>query len=327
LALSGALGGVNPYAFFVGCPRSGTTLLGRMGDAHPDLAVIHETRWLARWYQKRIGVTSEGYVTPELVDRLPGYRRFKVLEIEPDNLARLYWDREPVRYAEFVSMLFDRLATRREKRLAGDKTPRYVRSVPTLSELWPHARFVHLIRDGRDVCLSVLDWGKGASNFSTWDEDPISTTALWWEWQVRLGREAGALLRPDRYHEVRYESLVADPEAECDRLCAFLGLANDPAMVRFHEGRVRADPGLDAKRSWRPATPGLRTWRRQMAPSDVARFEAAAGDLLEELGYDRGATSLPGGMVEQAVRVRTAFADDLRARRRPAPNAWRSVVA
>jgi hypothetical protein len=126
---------------------------------------------------------------------------------------------------------------------------------------------------------------------------------------------------------VRYESLVADPEAECARLCAFLGLAYDPAMVRFHEGRVRADPGLDAKRSWRPATPGLRTWRRQMAPSDVGRFEAAAGDLLEELGYDRGATSLPGGMVEQAARARTAFADELRARRRPAPNAWRSVVA
>jgi hypothetical protein len=317
---------VNPYVFLVGCPRSGTTLLGRMGDAHPELAIIHETRWVADWYEKRTGLSREGHVTPELVERLAEHPRFAKLGIDRAEVQGLLADRGgPVRYGDFITALFDLYGERRDKRLVGDKTPRYVRSIPTLSELWPHAKFVHLIRDGRDVCLSVLDWRKGASNFPTWDQDPVSTTALWWEWQVRLGREAGAALGHDRYHELRYESLLAGPGQECARLCDFLGLAYDQAMLRFHQGRMRDDPGLDAKKSWRPLTAGLRNWGEQMAPGDVALFEAAAGPLLDELGYARAAISPHDEQVEQAAQLRHAFVDQVRSRRRAVPKAWESA--
>ena len=319
---------MNPYAFFVGCPRSGTTLLGRIGDAHPELAVIHETRWIADRWEKGTGLTREGHVTPVLLASLREHPRFAKLGIDPAMVGGLLAaGDEPVTYADFVTTLFDLCGELRHKRLVGDKTPRYVRSIPTLSKLWPHAKFVHLIRDGRDVCLSVLEWRKGAPNFSTWDEDPVSTTAFWWEWQVRLGREAGAALGPDRYHELRYESLVADPERECVTLCGFLGLRYDPAMLRFHEARMREDPGLDAKRAWRPVTSGLRAWESQLPVADVVRFEAAAGPLLNELGYARAAPSPPDEQVERAQRLRRAFADDVRSRRRPVPAAWGSVAA
>jgi hypothetical protein len=58
-------------------------------------------------------------------------------------------------------------------------------------------------------------------------------------------------------------------------------------MLRFHEGRERTEPNLDAKKAWRPVTQGLRDWRSQMSQQDVERFEAATGDLLDELGYER----------------------------------------
>jgi hypothetical protein len=319
---------VNPYAFFVGCPRSGTSLLRRIGDAHAELAIIPETRWIVDPWEKRIGLTREGHITPALLEHLRGKPRFAKFSIEHAVVnGLLAGEDRRVTYGEFVTALFDIYGDRRNKQLVGDKTPRYVRSIPTLSELWPQARFVHLLRDGRDVCLSVLAWGKGASNFSTWEEDTVSTTALWWEWQVRLGREAGAALGRDRYHEVRYESLVADPEAECAKLCAFLGLAYDPEMPRFHEGRTRSQPGLTAKKAWLPVTAGLRRWRDQMAPGDVARFEAAAGSLLDELGYPRGADSASGKEVERASRLRGAFADDVRSRRRTVPEVWKRMVA
>jgi hypothetical protein len=317
---------VNPYVFFVGCPRSGTTLVQRLGNAHPELAVAHETRWIARWYERRIGVTAEGFVTSEFVERLLGHGRFKALKIKPDELVRAYRDREPVRYAEFVSMLFDRFAARRGKRLAGDKSPAYVRSLPTLHALWPEAKFVHIIRDGRDVCLSVLDWQQGVPRFPTWEEDPVTTTAVWWEWNVRLGRESGQELGPDLYCELRYEALMADPERECAQLCAFLEIPADDAMLRFHEGRMREDPRLDAKKAWRPVTAGVRNWRDQMAPADVSRFEAAAGPLLDELGYARAAPSLGAQQVERAARLREAFADEVRARGRSIPTAWEGVA-
>jgi hypothetical protein len=317
----------NPYIFLVGCPRSGTTLLQRLANAHPQLAVAHETRWIVRWYEKRIGVTAEGYVTPDFVEQLPRYRRFKALKIKPEELARVYRDREPVRYAEFVSMLFDRFAARRGKRLAGDKSPAYVRSLPTLHALWPEARFAHLIRDGRDVCLSVLDWRQGVPRFPTWDEDPVTTTAVWWEWNVRLGREAGRELGTEQYYELRYEALMSGPEHECARLCSFLDIPYDEAMLRFHKGRLRSEPGLDAKKAWRPVTPALRAWRSQMPTADVARFEAVAGDLLDELGYARGAPVPSAAELARGARFREAFTDYLRSRCDAVPRAWEGIAA
>jgi hypothetical protein len=315
---------VNPFVFFVGCPRSGTTLLGRMGDAHSRLAVIHETRWIAGFYKKRRGLTDEGAVTPELLERLREHPRFAKLGLDLGPLDGLLQRDRPVHYADFVAAVFDLYGRQRDKPLVGDKTPRYVRDLPTLHALWPDAKFVHLIRDGRDVCLSVLDWRKGAPRFTTWDEDAVSTTALWWEWNVKLGREAGALLGPERYHELRYEALVSGPERECRALCAFLGLSYDAAMLHFHEGQDGAR--LDTKHPWGPVTAGLRSWRAEMPAEDVVRFEAAAGALLSELDYERATPPPRGEHVVRARRLREAFEGDLRARGSAVPDAWEAVA-
>ena len=213
---------MNPYVFIFGCARSGNTLVQRIADAHPELAVMHGTRWVARWYEEGIGVTPDGQVTPELVDRLPTHERFKALELEPDELRRLYEEYVGRSYADFVTAIYDRFGQRHGKPRVGDKTPEYAKSLRTLHELWPEAKLVHVIRDGRDVCLSVAEWRKGATRLSTWDEDPVATTAVWWDLNVRLAREAGRPLGADLYHEVRYEALVADPAGESARLCAFL---------------------------------------------------------------------------------------------------------
>jgi Sulfotransferase family len=320
---------MNPYVFFVGCPRSGTTLLRRIGDAHPQLAIIGELHWLPRWWERRTGITPEGIVTQELLGNLQTDRRFHKLDLAPERVAPLVEHGRPKHYAHFVTELFDLHGKVKGKRLVGEKTPGYVRHLATLNHLWPHARVVHLIRDGHDVALSLLDRTRSeraAWRSPTWEDDPITTAAVYWEWNVRLGREAVPLLGPDRYYELRYESLVADPELECRKLCDFLGLAYDPVMLRFHEGRTRAQPGLSPKKAWRPVTAGLRRWHEQMAPDDVVRFESAAGDLLEELGYERGA-SASGTEVASAAHLRDAFADDARARRRPVPVAWESRVS
>jgi hypothetical protein len=314
---------VNPYVFFVGCPRSGTTLLGRIADAHPRLAVIHETRWIASLYKKRRGLTADGAVTPELLEYLREHPRFAKLGVDPRSLEGLLRRDPPVPYADFVAALFDLYGAQRDKPLVGDKTPRYVRDLPTLHELWPQAKFVHLIRDGRDVCLSVLDWRKGAPRFTTWDEDAVSTTALWWEWNVQLGREAGALLGPERYRELRYEALVTEPERECRALCGFLGLRHDAAMLRFHQARTPDD----TSHPWGPVTAGLRSWREEMPAEDVGHFEAAAGDLLSDLGYERASGRPRAEHVDRARRYRAAFERDLRRRGSALPEAWAGVAA
>ena len=320
---------MNPHVFFVGCPRSGTTLLRRIGDAHPELAVIRELHWLPLWWKRRIGITPSGIVTEELVRRLLDDARFPQLELAADRVAGLVAKDRPKHYARFVTELFDLHGQAKGKRLVGEKTPRYVRHVRTLHSLWPQAKVVHLIRDGRDVCLSMLGWskaGRDVGRLPPWDEDPVTTAALFWEWNVRLGREAGVSLGPDLYHELRYESLVADPEAECVRLCRFIGIPYDDAMLRFHEGRATPGLGLSAKEARLPVTAGLRRWQEQMRPGDARRFEAAAGSLLADLGYARATASLSKDELERAARLREVVREHVGSRRRT-PDAWKRTPA
>jgi hypothetical protein len=317
----------NPFLFVVGCPRSGTTLLQRMVDAHSEMAIIPEIGWLPSRYEGRQGLTPQGMVTPEFVSGLlreGGLGRYARLPVTRKELENLLEQRQPLSYAELISLLFDAFGKARGKNLVGTKSVDHTSKIQTLHLLWPHARIVHLIRDGRDVYLSAIHWRRAAKleeGFSTWRDDAVSTAALWWEWQVRLAREAGAGLGSEVYYEMRYESLVSRPAEECAALCAFLGVPYDDAMIRFHEQRGQADSGLDAKHAWLPPKPGLRDWRAQMPEEDVGRFEAAAGTLLDELGYALGTVRPHAERLEHAARIRRRFDG------KPLPQAWQTSPA
>ena len=93
-------------------------------------------------------------------------------------------------------------------------------------------------------------------------------------------------------------------------------------MLRFHEGRTRHEPGLSAKRARLPITPNLRNWREQMSTDAVERFEAVAGELLEELGYDRAFPRPRADLQARADDLRERAAAELQTRRRPVPSGW-----
>lgn len=329
---------LNPFVFIVGCPRSGTTLLQRIVNAHPEIAVIHETSWLPGWYEKRVGLTPDGYVTPELVSRLMDRGRFRKLGITRAELQVLVDSDQRIDYATFVSRVFDLYGSKHAKRIVGEKTPRYVRTLPALHSLWPTAKFVHIIRDGRDVCLSSLDWRERLSrkgierlrhlaNMPSWSGDRLSTTALWWEWHVRLGRESGAVLGPDLYFEVRYESLVDNTQRVCEKLCDFMGVPYEESMDDFEQAPSGTSPGFDAREARResqPITSGLRDWRRHMTREDLERFEAASGELLSELEYPRDFRRVAAGVHAHAAQVRDEFVSGLRSRSAELPTAWQA---
>lgn len=315
----------NPYVFVVGCPRSGTTLLRRMLDAHPELAITPETHWVPEWFEKHGRGDRNDPVSRELVQSLLESDRFTKLKVGDDEVWRLFEEGKPVSYARLVEHVYDLFGRRRAKPLVGDKTPGYTKAIPLLHRLFPWARFVHLVRDGRDVCLSATSWhqvGRLERRFPSWRREPVATAALWWELHVRLAREAGARLDPGQYYEMRYEELVADPSEESRALCSFLELAYSEAITRFHEGRTRKDPDLGSNKQWLPPTPGLRDWRTQMPPHDLELFEAVAGKLLGELGHPRPRSRSSQEASERAARVRAAFTQDLRDRGWPLPERW-----
>ena len=316
---------MNPYFFVVGVARSGTTLLQRMLDAHRLLAVVNETYWVPRKFRERNGLTRGGLVTPALLSQLLESPRFPRMGLDRDDLERLAQEDPPVSYARFVSRVFDLYAERRGKSLAGDKTPGYVRKINAIHTLCPHARFVHIVRDPRDVFLSMRDWAGGArtaGKFGTWLEDPAVTTALYWRYSVALGREAGQDLGQDRYHEVRYEDLVRDPVDTLTELCRFLDLPFDEAMTRFYEGRTNPKPGRDTKAQWLPPTTGLRDWTTQLEPSATERIEAAVGDLLAQFGYERRFPEPSRAASAHVADVYEIFTSTAVAMERKLPQGW-----
>lgn len=313
----------NPYVFVVGAARSGTTLLQRMLDAHPLLAVIDETYWVVRKFRERTGLTRAGIVTPALVPLLLASPKFSRMGLTEGDLRRLLAQEQPLSYQRFVAQVFDLFAARRGKPLAGDKTPGYVRRIAQLHELWPRARFVHIIRDPRDVSLSMLDWAAGertAGQYGTWEIDPVVSTALYWRLSVAAGRDAGEALGPGVYQEVRYEDLVAAPDRELERISEFLRLPYAEAMVRFHEGRTR--PGHDAKTRWLAPTPGLRDWRAQLPSSDVERVEAAAGHVLQDAGYEPRCDHFSPTVRDHVAQLQETFTSHLLALGRALPRGW-----
>jgi hypothetical protein len=315
----------NPYVFVVGCPRSGTSLLRRILDAHPEVAMVPETHWIPELFKARTGLTAEGIVTRKLVPVLLAHPKFAKLGFDADALLSLANGKRRT-YAEFVTALFDAYGAARGKQLVGDKTPGYAREIATLHGLWPQARFVHLIRDGRDVCLSALGWERKAADFArrfpTWRDDRVTTVALWWRWHVETAQEQGAILGRALYNELHYEDLVREPELACRGLCDFLALPFHDAMLRFHEGRTRPTPGLSAKRSWLPITAGLRDWRTELPADDVERIEGAAGPLLERLGYGRASPEVAPDRLAAAARVESAFRNRLPRPGEPLPTYW-----
>lgn len=280
----------NPFLFVVGCPRSGTTLLQRMLDHHPQLAVAYDSLFIPP--ALRDATEPDPPVTPELVERIRGFHRFGRLGLPPDTLDRLAPRARC--FSDLVALIYTEFAALHGKPLGGEKSPGYVRHMPLLQGLFPHARFIHLVRDGRDIALSLADWGKQkdrpkgpARKYRLWAEQPLAVSALWWEYKVARGQADAARLQEGSYTEVRYERLVAQPETELRRLAEFLEIPYSDAMHRFHEGKTRAEPGLNAKSAWLPATRGIRDWRRSMPEEDIELFEALAGDTLSSFGYER----------------------------------------
>lgn len=306
---------MNPYVFAVGCPRSGTTLLQRMLDAHPDLAVANDSHFIPKAI-KGLSPSEDLALTPEIVENARTYRRFHRLGLPDGAVEKAAEDSKT--YPEFVGALYTEYASMRGKVLGGEKTPDYAKEIPTLHALFPRARFVHIIRDGRDVALSVLKWAnesKGPGKLELWSEEPVAVCAMWWKWQVEMGLRDGRGIGAGRYLEVHYEDLVAEPEERLRKIAAFLDLAYSARMINFHEGKTRDDPGLDAKKAWLPATKGLRDWRSELSERDLELFEALAGDLLSELGYERSVGDPSPEIEDVAARCRAWWEADRSKRR------------
>lgn len=285
-----------PAPFVVGVGRSGTTLLRLMLDAHPQLAIPPETHFLPALVE-RFGAGREP--TPDnLVEVVQGHAGWRDFGLSPDEL-RAAFAAAPAGAAGAIRAFYLTYAARHGKARWGDKTPVYIESIGAIgAALGGQARFIHLIRDGRDVAVSraarAVKRGRGAT--------PAAREADTWKRRVLGAREQAELV--DHYTELRYEDLIRDAEGVLRRICGLIELEYDPAMLGYHRGaekrlseltdlpgkRGQVRPGAErvaahALTSEPPREDRIGRWRAELDPAAVAEYEGVAGDLLAELGY------------------------------------------
>jgi len=270
---------VSPPLFVLGVSRSGTTLLRVILDRSPGIAIPDET-----FFIPQLAHRHPSPVDPvEFLDDVRRVPRLAAWGVPAEDFkARL---RPGMSVGKALAALFSTYAAKQGKPRWGDKTPMYMRHVGLIERLFPDAQYVHLIRDGRDAALAFLDMPEGVVT-RTWAH-PRSPAGFACEWrtEVRRARELGRRLGRSRYAEVRYEDLVADTTGVIKSICEFAGLVFEPEMLEYADA-VDVSTKPHHQRLLQPPTRGVRDWRSQMGRSDALAFEAIAGDLLADLGYE-----------------------------------------
>ena len=266
--------------FLLGFPRSGTTLLRLFLDAHSQLAIPFESFVLIEfWHRLPEYPLDTAAGRTRLVDDLlsaKGIRSWNP-RVTKDNVDL---DRCTT-FDATIEQIFGAYARLCGKCRWGDKTPSYTRDFHILHELFPNARFVHLLRDGRDAALSLVRQPWGPSDF-------VSALSQWNE-VVAWSRKMGRCLPATSYMEIRYEDLVRQPEPALRRITDFLELPFEPSMLDAHSDAASKLP--ERSRTFHPHlgervdTNHVFGWRERLTNADQAIALRIAGSLLNELGY------------------------------------------
>ena len=319
LALSG---GSTPVFFVTGLGKSGTRWLTKILDSHPEVLCKGEGRFFsAGWRRADLDPANERAIASSLYYALT-HSEYLRLWIE-----RSVWSREGDRDEHLNALM--RLATeyflleelsKSGKRLVGDKSPlldeEFMREV---GAVYPGARVIHIIRDGRDRTVSSMHrgWRRASQGYLhrlspeelargealREDQRKPTETGVFTEgrlrqaarnWRLLVGRavEDGPALLGANYTEVRYEDLLVRPNEEVERLLGFLGVDTDETLVercvsqasfeKLSRGRERGEE--DPSSFYRKGVAG--DWRNYFTEEDGRIFKEEAGELLIRLGYE-----------------------------------------
>jgi hypothetical protein len=289
-----------PVPFIVGVGRSGTTLLRMMLDSHPDLAVPPETHFIPQFIQ----ASGKLRYTPTTLTRAIVHderRRWNDFGIDEGELLEAMRAVHPLNTPDALRAFYRHYAAKHGKHRWGDKTPDYVRKMKKIQNTLPEARYIHVIRDGRDAGLSQN------SRIAKRGKNPVPPKEMARRWRKRIVKSRIDAEEVEHYLEVRYEDIITDTESVLRRVCAHIEIDYDRAMLSYHEraserlqemagalpakkGRPEREAGervaAHAMTTKPPDAERVAVWKRDMSAEENAEFEVAAGYLLDDLGYE-----------------------------------------
>lgn len=271
----------NPF-FIIGSQRGGTTLLRLMLNRHSEILVPQESHFfitLLQQFAPQQNLTKEQqYLAAKIVYEHPRFEGWEIDKNQLDGIVELL--PESCHLSDFIRSIFEYKLN--GKKIWGDKTPEYIDIIPAIKKLFPEARFILLIRDGRDVSASLKERG--------WQGWTIYQRAKYWKKCMRkifslTKNNTSTLL-------VRYEDLVLESQKCLIKICNFLNVEYEDAMMEFYKNYdknitlLEMQSGIHTKLERPPIKDDVFKWKHNLIKEDVWKFESVCYRELLNAGYE-----------------------------------------
>ncbi len=311
-----------PFFFVVGRPRSGTTLLRTLFDAHPNVSFPPECQFIINLYPRYGKITQ--WQEKDLIafyNDLKQQWLFDTWNMDYDLLKKAllkhtgiysYGNICKVVYKQYSS-LFDK----KELLFIGDKNPGYAIYTKLLLKVFPEAKFIHIIRDYRDNFVSIKN-----VDF----ELPIpSLVAQKWKYFYKKFNK-DSISYPSAYFVINYEKLAKEPVKYFSELCKFIGIEYDESVFNFHEKKddilKQYPPGYihtyHSSLMEKINTSKIGVWKKQLSKRQAKLMDITIGKIAEKSGYCRAypnfnlliyLMALPGRTYAALLYVATIIVD------------------
>lgn len=255
--------------FIVGCPRSGTTMVQQALNRHSAIVVPPETKFFFSFF----GHSRERQLRH--IKRLDEDLKINL----PVPAARVRSAADGRRFYETMARQYVRRVKKRGAVYFGEKTPEHTGHLSRIRQMFPRAKILVLVRDGRDVALSLSK--------VPWMSSDLYVNFLVWLYYHRAVQAARAHAGSDLYF-ARYEDIVADPERELGGILQFLGLPYEPAVARGcgnREGVPDREFPWKSRALERISAERVGVFRRELGASEIETLERLGRHALTSLGY------------------------------------------
>lgn len=263
--------------FIGGCGRSGTTLLGSMLGAHSECLCTPESQFKTDIFLKlknnKKSITDIEYA----LYLIKNHWRFKIWGIPINS----YPQEQITSYQElinFIVKLYGEKVGKPNPKIWIDHTPTNMKFSSTLIDLFPDAKFIHIVRDGRAVASSLipLDWGPNT----------IDKAAHFWLKRLRYGIEAENSIKKGHIIRISFEKLVENPQETLEGICTFLNITYEGQMLKGTGFNVPSyTAGQHSLIGKPPDKSRINIWKEKLTSRQIEIFESIAGDTLLKLGY------------------------------------------
>jgi Sulfotransferase family len=276
---------VAPF-FIVGSSRSGSTLLRLMLASHSRIAIPSETWYLTALVREfpfdRHRLLQENEIN-RAISLMTNHYTWPDMGLDAAEVRCRVARLSGVRLRDLVEIVYRWHMEVEGKSRWGDKTPAYIEIIPPLAAMFGNAKFIHLIRDGRDVAKSFQRQG--------WHGPWLHGYTREWSRAVELDMKFSKTQLNERILRILYEDLVLHPEATLRKICAFIDERFEDRMLQWNRKVDNAVPVREKKfhlglgRDMNPSD--VSRWKRDMTSREIFVAEALIGTQLSHFGYER----------------------------------------